>query len=234
MPGMKAWLPMFCLGVAIASPAFGAERNFSVNSFDRIRVDGPYKVKLTTGVPPFAIAKGSTAAMDKVSVAVEGRTLVVRQNPGSWGGYPGDAPGPVEIEVGTHELSQIWVNGPGTLTVDRIRGLTFDLALQGSGSVAIGDADVDQMKVGISGSGSVKIAGKAPRLSAIVRGTSTLDAGGLTTKDALVGAEGPSWVKLVATATAKLDARGLTNVSVGGNPSCTVKAEGSAVVTGCN
>lgn len=231
---MKSWLPVFCLGVVTASPAFGAERNFSVNSFDRIRVDGPYKVKLTTGVPPFAIAKGSAAAMDKVSVAVEGRTLVVRQNPGSWGGYPGEAPGPVEIEVGTHELSQIWVNGPGTLTVDRIRGLTFDLALQGSGSVAIGDADVDQMKVGISGSGSARIAGKAPRLSAIVRGTSTLDAAGLTTKDALIGAEGPSEVKLIATATAKVDARGLTNVSVGGNPSCTVKAEGSAVVTGCN
>ena len=231
---MKAWLPVFCLGAVVASPAIGAERNFSVNSFDRIRVDGPYKVKMTTGVPPFAVAKGSAGAIDKISVAVEGRTLVVRSNPGSWGGYPGDAPGPVEVEVGTHELSQIWVNGPGTLAVDRVRGLTFDLALQGSGSIAIGDADVDQMKIGISGSGSVTIAGKAPRLSAIVRGTSTLDAAGLTTKDALVGAEGPSEVKLVATATAKVDARGLTNVSVGGNPSCTVKAEGSAVVTGCN
>jgi len=230
---MKAWLPVFCLGVATASPAFGAERNFSVNSFDRIRVDGPYKVKLTTGVPPFAIAKGSAASIDKVSVAVEGRTLIVRSNPGSWGGFPGDAPGPVVVEVGTHELSQAWLNGAGTLAIDRIRGLTFDIALQGSGAVAVGDTDVDQLKIGISGTGNVKIAGKAPRLSAIVRGTSTLDAAGLTAKDALIGAEGPSEVRVVATGTAQIDARGTTSVSVGGNPSCTVKAEGSAVVTGC-
>ena len=231
---MKAWLPALCLAAIAASPAMAAERNFSVTSFDRVRVDGPYKVKLTTGVPPFAVATGSAIAIDRVSVSVEGRTLIVRQNPGSWGGYPGEAPGPVEIEVGTHELSQAWLNGSGTLAIDRIRGLTFDLALQGSGSAAIGDADVDQMKIGISGAGSVTISGKAPKLTAVVRGTSTLDAAGLTAKDALVGAEGPSDVRVLATATAKVDARGTTSVAVGGNPSCTVKAEGSAVVTGCN
>ena len=231
---MKAWLPALCMAAIAASPAMAAERNFSVTSFDRVRVDGPYKVKLTTGVPPFAVATGSAIAIDRVSVSVEGRTLIVRQNPGSWGGYPGEAPGPVEIEVGTHELSQAWLNGSGTLAIDRIRGLTFDLALQGSGSAAIGDADVDQMKIGISGAGSVTISGKAPKLTAVVRGTSTLDAAGLTAKDALVGAEGPSDVRVFATATAKVDARGTTSVAVGGNPSCTVKAEGSAVVTGCN
>ena len=230
---MKAWLPALCMAAVAASPAMAAERNYSVTSFDRVRVDGPYKVKLTTGVPPFAIARGSSGAIDRVSVDVEGRTLIVRQNRDSWGGYPGQAPGPVEIEVGTHDLSQAWVNGSGSLSIDRVRGLTFDLALQGSGSAAIGKADVDQLKLGISGSGSVTIAGKAAKLTAIVRGTSTLDATGLATKDAQIGAEGPSEVRLAATATAKIDARGTTSVAVSGNPSCTVKAEGSAVVTGC-
>ena len=156
-----------------------------------MRVDGPYKVKLTTGVAPFAVASGSASAIDRVSVEVEGRTLIVRQNRDSWGGYPGQAPGPVEIEVGTHDLSQAWLNGSGTLAIDRVRGLTFDLALQGSGSATIAEADVDQLKVGISGSGSVILAGKAPRLTALVRGTSTLDAAGLSTKDAVVGAAAP-------------------------------------------
>jgi len=231
---MKAWLPAFCMAAVAASPAMAAERNYSVTSFDRIRIDGPYKVKLTTGVAPFAIASGSAMAIDRVSVDVEGRTLVVRQNPGSWGGYPGQAPGPVEIALGTHDLSQAWVNGSGTLSIDRIRGLTFDLALQGSGSATVGASDVDQMKIGISGAGNVSIAGKAPKLTAVVRGTSTLDASELTAKDASVGAEGPSEVRIVATATAKIDARGLANVAVAGNPSCTVKAQGSAIVTGCD
>ena len=185
-------------------------------------------------VVEFETASGMFRAVDGVSIKVEGRTLVVRSDSsGGWGGYPGEGRGPVTIEVGTHELSQAWLNGAGTLAIDRIRGLTFDLALQGSGSAAIGDADVDQLKIGISGSGSVTIAGKAPRLTAIVRGTSNLDAAGLAVKDAQIGAEGPSQVRLAATATAKIDARGTTSVAVSGNPSCTVKAEGSAVVTGC-
>lgn len=231
---MKAWLPAFCMAAVAASPAMAAERNYSVTSFDRIRVDGPYRVKLATGVAPFAIARGSPTAIDRVSIDVEGRTLVVRQSRGSWGGYPGEAAGPVEIELGTHDLSQAWVNGSGTLSIDRIRGLLFDLALQGSGSTTVGEADVDQLKIGISGAGNVSIAGKAPKMTAIVRGTSNLDAAGLTAKDASVGAEGPSTVRLVATATAKIDARGLATIEIGGNPSCAVKAEGSAVVTGCD
>jgi Protein of unknown function (DUF2807). len=232
--GMKAWLPALCAAAIATSPAMAAERNYSVTSFDRIRVDGPYRVTLNTGVPPFAIAKGADNAIDRVSVAVQGRTLIVRQNPGAWGGYPGQAPGPVEIEVGTHDLSQAWLNGSGALAIDRVRGLSFELAVQGSGSVTLGDADIDQMKIGINGSGTVKLAGKAPQLTAIVRGASTLDASGLTTKDALVGAEGSSDVRFVATATAKVDARGTTSIAVGGKPACTVNAEGSAVVTGCN
>ena len=59
----------------LASPAAAATRNFGISSFDRIRVDGPFKVNLTTGVAPFATASGSTTAIDHVAVDVEGRTL---------------------------------------------------------------------------------------------------------------------------------------------------------------
>ena len=231
---MKALLPALLAAALAASPATAAERNFSVASFERIRVDGPYKVSLKTGVAPFAIASGSAEAIDAVSIGVEGQTLIIRKNPSSFGGYPGKAPGPVEIEVGTHDLSTAWLNGSGSLAIDRVRGLSFDLAVQGSGSASIGSTDVDQFKVGISGAGNATVAGKAPRLTAIVRGTSKLDAGALTAKDALIGVEGPSDVRVIATATAKIDARGTSTVEIGGNPACTVKAEGSATVTGCH
>ena len=231
---MKALLPALLAAALAASPATAAERNFSVPSFERIRVDGPYKVSLKTGVAPFAIASGSAEAIDAVSIGVEGQTLIIRKNPSSFGGYPGKAPGPVEIEVGTHDLSTAWLNGSGSLAIDRVRGLSFDLAVQGSGSASIGSTDVDQFKIGISGAGNATVAGKAPRLTAIVRGTSKLDAGALTAKDALIGVEGPSDVRVIATATAKIDARGTSTVEIGGNPACTVKAEGSATVTGCH
>ena len=221
-----------CL-LAVAGAAAAADRSFTITSFDRIRVDGPHKVKLTTGVAPFARATGPSAGLDRLSVSVEGRTLVVRNNPSAWGGYPGRPVGPVELAVGTHDLTAAWLNGSGSLAVDKVSGLSFDLAVHGSGSAALANASVDHLKVAASGVGSVAVAGKAPKLTASVRGTSTLDATGLASKDAVVTIEGPSAVKLSASNSAKIDAFGNSTVVVAGNPACTVNAQGSATVTGC-
>lgn len=217
-----------------AAPAAAAERNYSVTSFDRIRVDGPYEVRLRTNVAPFARASGSQASLDGVSIKVEGRTLIVRTNASAgWGGYPGEGRGPVKIEVGTHDLTTAWVNGAGAVMIDKVRGLGFDLAIQGSGVARIDVADVDQMKIGLSGSASARIGGRAAKLTATVRGTSSLDGESLAVKDAVIGAEGPSLVRARVSGTAKVDALGLASVTFGGSPSCAVKAQGSANITGC-
>ena len=218
----------------LASPALGAERNYSVTSFDRIRVDGPYQVTLKTNVSPFAKASGAQASIDGLSIRVEGRTLIVRANPsGGWGGYPGEARGPVTIELGTHDLSTAWVNGAGALAIDKVKGLQFDLAIQGSGAARIDSANVDQLRIGLSGAASSRIAGKALKLTATVRGASTLDAEALAVKDAVIGAEGPATVRASVSGTAKVNALGLASVALAGEPSCTAKAQGSATVTGC-
>jgi hypothetical protein len=218
---------------AAASPAVAAERNYSVTSFDRIRLDGSYMVHLTTNVAPFARATGSPEALDGVAIDVQGRTLVIRSNSASWGGYPGRQAGPVEIEIGTHDLAAAWLNGPGSLTVDKVRGLSFELAIQGSGAASIANVDVDQLQIGISGAGSTTLAGRAPKMTAIIRGASSFDASGLITKDVVVGAEGPAIVKVNASSSAKIDTIGTGSVEVTGGAACTVKAVGSAVVTGC-
>ena len=230
---MRIHLPAFLIALALAAPAAAADRNFGVNGFDRIRVDGPFKVRLATGVAPYASASGSPAALDRVAVEVQGRTLIVHANRSSWGGYPGQQSGPVEINVGTHELSGAWLNGAGTLQIDKIKGLSFQLSVQGSGAVAIGQVDVDQLKVGIAGTGTAALAGRAGTMTAVVRGVSTLDAGGLATKDATIGAEGPATVKANVTNAAKVDGSGVATIALTGDPACTAKLTGSASVSGC-
>ena len=189
-------LPILALLVLASLPAAAAppssQRNYSVTSFDRVRVDGPFEVRLKTNVAPFARASGSQAALDGVSLKVEGRTLIVGPSSGGWGGYPGENRGPVTIEVGTHEISTAWLNGAGSLIIDKVKGLSFDLAIQGAGSARIDAADIDQLKLGLSGAGSARLAGRAARMTATVRGTSSLDAEGLSVKDAVIGAEGPA------------------------------------------
>ena len=226
-----ALLVLASLPVAAATPA--AQRNYSVNGFDRIRIDGPYKVELRTNVAPYARASGTPASLDGVLIKVEGRTLIVRSGRGGWGGYPGEGRGPVTIEVGTHDLNAAYINGAGALAVDRVKGLGFELSIQGSGIASVGEVDVDQMKVGVSGAGTVRMAGWAGKLSTTVRGTSSLEADRLQVKDAVIGAEGPSTVRAQVTNSAKVDANGLASVELAGNPACIVTAKGSASVTGC-
>ncbi len=222
-----------CALLSLATAASAADRNYTVTGFDRVRIDGPYRVRMTTGVAPFAKASGSQSALDGVSVEVQGRTLIVHNNPRSWGGYPGESPGPVEISVGTHDLSAVWVNGAGALAIDKARGQSLDLSVQGPGSISLGRAEVDRLRINMTGSGSAVVGGNAADASLFLRGSSSLDGSGLTVKDAKIGATGSSVVAVIATGTAKVDTLGTATVELGGNPACTVNASGSAVVRGC-
>ena len=217
-----------------AAPAAAGTRNFGVSGFDRIRVDGPFRVRLATGVAPFATATAnSSTALEGVAIEVQGRTLIVRTNRSTWGGYPGAAAGPVEISIGTHELTAAWLNGSGSLAIDKLRGLSFDLSVQGAGAASVAAVEVDQFRAAVSGSAVISLAGATLKLTATVNGVSTLQATELSTKDATFNVNGPATVRATVTETAKISARGPSSVELSGSPACTIKAAGSANVSGC-
>lgn len=227
---------IFLLAVALAAladPAGAATRNFGITGFTKIRVDGPYKVTLASGIAPFARATGPGPALDRLTVEVRGDTLVVQANKSGWGGYPGENPGPVEVSVGTHELSNAWVNGAGALLIDRVKGLSFALSVQGSGRAEIASADADQLNVSLVGTASAKVTGKAKKLTALVRGISALDAAGLTATDASIGTEGAATVDANVTDEATVDSSGPATIRLIGRPTCTLRTGGSATVGGC-
>ena len=225
---------LLAAGIAVlAVPANAATRNFGITGFEKVRVDGPFKVTLTTGVAPFARATGATDALDRVAVEVRGNTLVVHSNLDSWGGYPGKDSGPVEIRLGTHDLSAAWINGSGAIAIDRVKGLSFDLSVQGSGSGQIGQVNVDQLNVSVVGTASARLAGQAAKMTAVIRGISSLDAAALATKDATLGADGAATIAANVDNSVTVDATGPATVNIEGSPSCTLRVSGSASVNGC-
>ena len=230
---MRTFLFACTAALSLATPADAASRNFGISGFTKVRVDGPFKVTLATGVAPFAKATGSTAALDRVAVDVRGDTLVVHTNTSSWGGYPGSDAGTVEVMIGTHDLTNAWVNGAGSLAIDKVKGLSFALSVQGAGSAEIGDVRVDQMNVGLVGTANAKLTGEAKKLTALVRGISSLDAVALRTSDAKVGAEGAATVNANVSNAVSVDANGTATIRFAGRPSCTLKVKGSTSVSGC-
>ena len=227
---------IFLLATALAAPAapaIAATRNFGITDFTKVRVDGPYKVSFTSGVAPFARASGSGAALDRLTIEVRGDTLVVQNNKSGWGGYPGENPGPVEVTIGTHDIHNAWVNGAGALLIDRVGGLSFALSVQGSGRAEIASADADQLNVSQIGTASAKLAGKARKLTALVRGIAALDARDLAATDASIGTEGAATVDANVRDEANISSSGPATIRLTGNPTCTLRTGSSATVSGC-
>jgi len=230
---MRTFLFAISASLALAAPAGAAPRNFGISDFTKVRVDGPYRVTFTSGVAPFARASGSGPALDRLTVEVRGDTLVIQANKSGWGGYPGENPGPVEVSVGTHDISNAWVNGAGSLVIDRVRGLSFALSVQGSGRSEIAAADADQLNVSLVGTASAKLAGKAKKLTALVRGISALDGTDLAATDASIGTEGAATVDANVRGEANISSSGPATIRLTGRPTCTLRTGSSATVSGC-
>lgn len=216
-----------------ATPAGAATRNFGITSFQKVRIEGPFRVTLHTGVAPYARAVGSQAALDRVDIDTSGNTLTIRNSLSAWGGYKGQDSGTVEIVLGTHELSSAWMSGSGTIAIDRVKAQTFDLAVNGSGGAEIGDARVDQLTVNLTGTSSARLAGQAGKVTVQVRGVSSLAAGSLTADNAVLNADGAATIEASVRDTVKVNASGPATIRLGGRPSCTLKVSGSAEVSGC-
>lgn len=223
-------LLLAALIIATSAPAVAAERRYSITDFDRVEVDGPYQVTLTTGTSSSARATGSTAALDRISLEVTGQTLRVRSNASAWGGYPGAVPELPSVTLTTRDLQAVTINGSGKIAVDKAKGLKLTVSVVGSGQASIGTVEADNLFVSMLGSGQISLGGKARTLRAEVHGAANLDAGGLTASDAQLFADSAGDTKLSVSHAVTIQASGTGDVNVGGAPACTVKNSGSGQV----
>lgn len=213
-----------------ATPAAAAERRYTVTDFDRVQVDGPYRVTLTTGKPSAARAQGPHQALDRLSVTVEGRTLRVRPDTG-WGGYPNEAlQGPVTVEISTARLRYAGVSGAGILEIDRAKAMRLDLSLAGSGRIDAAAVDTDSLYLNLLGSGRLQIGGRTKTLRAEIHGSGDLAGSGLSAADAQVFADTAGTVHLQATRSVSVTSSATGDVEIAGKAACTVKALGTGRV----
>lgn len=213
-----------------AASASAAERRYTVTDFDRIQIDGPFEVALTTGRASSARATGSNAAIDRLAIDVQGRTLRVRASRSAWGGYPGEGGGPVKIELGTHALRSASLNGSAHLAVDKMQAMKLDVAVSGSGRITVAAAEADTLALGLLGSGRISIGGRAKNVRATIQGSGDLDAERLTAEDCNIQAETSGSIAIGIRRIAAVTSSGGGDVKIVGSPACTVKQLGSGQV----
>lgn len=224
-------LGLTALAVTIGgtTAARAAERGFSVTSFDRVRVEGPFIVTLATGRAVSARATGTPAALDRVQIRVEGRTLLVRAGT-SWGGFPGAGEGPVRLALTTPSLETAILLGSGTLDIDRMSGARVILTVEGSGRLTAGSIETDNASLAVAGAGAIAASGRARMGAVVARGQGSVAAAGLTVADLTVVAETASPVTITATRSARVTSTGLGPVEIGGSAACEVRQTGAGPV----
>ena len=224
---MTRLLLAFAVLAAAAAPATAAERRYSVTDFDRIEVEGPYIVRLTTGRTTSAVANGSQAALDRATVDVSGGTLRIRRNRTSWTGEGGGQTSPLTIEVVTRTLRSAWLIGPASLEIENIEGLRVNLTVQGSGSLRATNVAADNLSIGLAGSGRLELSGTAETLTADIQGTGDVDAAQLRAENATITPTTSGTIALEVSNAAIVPSLGLGTLAIIGQPPCTVHGPNS-------
>lgn len=221
-------LILSCL--AFAATASAAERKVFVSSFDRLRVEGPLQVVVTTGRSPGGRVAGDPRALDGVEVRQEGNSVVVRAIGGRSDEPRGPAAQPIVVTLATPSLAAAYLVGPGALTITGMKADRADLSVAGSGTIAVTGANATELNATSIGTGRVTIAGRATRVRFVVNGAGGIQADGLDASELAVRLDGPGEVAARARYTASVTNTGLGKVAVAGLAKCVVKAVASGSV----
>lgn len=209
----------------IAAPAVAADRTIGIGSFDRLRVTGPFEVRIAAGGSPAARLSGAKETIEAVQVRADGRTLTVSPGASAWGERPRTgAAEPVVVTLGTPALASIASVAGARVSATGMKGERIDVAVTGTGGVSVSDMMAGDLRVTLIGAGTVMVAGRAARVRLVVNGPGTIDAAGLEAGELIVRLDGPGAVKARARYGADVSNTGLGTVTVAGDAKCTVRS----------
>lgn len=229
MTRLRALAPLFLL--VAATPAHAAERVWNIASFDRVRVDGPFEVRITTGASPRARASNpDPALLDRLRLNVEGGTLSLRLDRGSDDARRGVTAVPV-FTLSTTALKGVTLLSGARVTVTRMSSARLDLGVTGTGALSVDEVSAEQVNATVIGSGSIRVAGRAGKARLVTNGPGTIDADALSAGELFVSLDGSGETRAAARYSAEIASTGVGRVSVRGNPKCTVRAAAGGPVT---
>lgn len=222
--------------VLAAAPALAADRPYPVSDFNRLVVEGPYRVRLVVGGATRAIASGTREALDRVAIESAGQTLRIRPRRNQWGANGATDPGPVTIELRTRTLRSARLLGPAVLEVEGAGagvapgGRDVEFMVQGSGTLRAIRVVADTLSLGLLGAGSLEVSGSAETLRGQFQGTGNVAAASLVADSAIITTNTVGSVALRVSGRAEVTAYGLGTVTIAGSPACVLNGSSSAQV----
>lgn len=205
----------------------GGEVTFDLRDFAAVTVSGPQDVEIVLGNTFSVTAYGDRDALNLVDAVVEDGVLILRPRDGITFGESLDD---VRIAVTLPAITRVSVEGAGEVTLDRAVGDSFEGAIGGSGTLAIGQLQVTRANLTVNGSGDLDAEGTAEEVAVTINGSGEVHAEGLRAGAATVEIAGSGEVDLYALEQAEVSVTGSAEVNIGGTAVCTVTQTGSSEI----
>jgi hypothetical protein len=202
------------------------EKQRALAAFSKLRIDGPFDVKLSQAGSDQATVLADDNIEPLVETAVEGDTLVIRIKRDA-GFTTRSAP---TVRLSARALQAIAIHGSGDLSADSFKADSLGLNVIGSGDVQFGLVEVKELNVSISGSGDVRLAGRAEQQSWSVSGSGDVDARSLAGRSAKVNINGSGDVALGVTEQLDVQLSGSGDLSYSGRPQLRQSVSGSGEI----
>lgn len=207
---------LIALAALLSHPAQAAERRWPVGSVERLRVEVPVTVHVTTGGGNGVRATAANrATLDALDLRVDGATLTIRAPRGS---------PTAELFIATPRLDTLALFAPASVTVDTLRGGRAGVSVSGAGDVTIARVDADTFTATLVGEGTITAAGRAAEVRLAGNGPGTIDTTRLSADRVAVQAAGDIIVRTAARSTAQVTAGPDAQVVIAGRPQCTIRA----------
>ena len=164
-----------------------------VRDFDEIDVLGATDVRVRVGEQTRIVVSGDDNLIDHVLTEVDGRTLEVRMENGSY-----NMKKPLVVTIYTPGLDA--------------------LTIKGSGDAFLSGLDEDELRLSVMGSGDVEAEGMVEHLIARVKGSGDMSLKELRARHADVSVKGSGDITLYASESLDASVMGSGDISYWGNP----------------
>lgn len=210
-----------------ALPA-GPGKVYAPGAFDRVELAGAARVVLVQGARDQAFVAGDADAQKGVAVELADRQLVIRPA-GGWKFWHSDR---LFVQVEVRELRQLSVSGasdvrvPGPLRTDQLK-----LSISGAGSVRMEQLQARQLTFGISGAGDGELGGRVDELALQISGKGKVVADRLQASKARVSVSGIGNVTLWVTDDLSAHISGIGSVDYFGKPNVQRSVSGMGTIS---
>lgn len=142
-----------------------------VPTFTRINFRTPGKVLLRQGSPQKVEIEGPAEMLEEIKTIVDGNQLNIGPEKDGWNWSSWKSTDRVTVYITVREIDGLSVSGSGELIAEtKITTSNLRLAVSGSGSLKV-DIDAADVTANVSGSGDIEIKGKCKSLESDISGS---------------------------------------------------------------